>query len=87
MTFKVVLSAEAQKFYMTAERSVAKKIAKCLLQLEHTPLYHPNIKSLTGKLAGYYRYRLGDYRVVYAVNEQSAVVEIVMIAHRKDAYT
>ncbi|MEZ5671059.1 MAG: hypothetical protein R3E08_01215 [Thiotrichaceae bacterium] len=35
MTFKVVLSAEAQKF-AAAERSVAKKIAKCLLQLETT---------------------------------------------------
>ncbi len=86
MTFKVVLSGEAQNFYATAERSVAKKIAKCLLQLEQTPLYHPNIKSLTGKLAGYYRYRLGDYRVIYAVNEQVALVEVITITHRKDVY-
>ncbi|WP_396772269.1 type II toxin-antitoxin system RelE/ParE family toxin, partial [Microcystis aeruginosa] len=27
------------------------------------PRNHPNIKSLKGELSGYYRYRVGDYRV------------------------
>jgi hypothetical protein len=34
----------------------AKKIARCLQQLEKTPRSHPNVKALKGDYAGYYRY-------------------------------
>ncbi|MCC5614071.1 type II toxin-antitoxin system RelE/ParE family toxin [Nostoc sp. CHAB 5836] len=51
--------------YVNADKAVAKKIARCLQQLEQTPQSHPNIKALKGDYAGYYRYRIGDYRVIY----------------------
>jgi len=86
MTYKVSLSAEAQKFYATAEQAIAKKIAKCLLQLEQTPHQHSNIKPLKGQLAGYYRYRIGDYRVVYLIDEQKNQVLVNTIAHRSQVY-
>lgn len=38
---------------------------RCLQKLEQTPRFHPNIKALKGEYAGYYRYRIGDYRVIY----------------------
>ena len=33
-----------------------------------------------------WRVRVGDYRIVYAVDDDAAVVEIRVIRHRKDAY-
>jgi mRNA interferase RelE/StbE len=86
MTYKVYLSTEAQKFYATAEPATAKKIARCLLQLEQTPQQHSNVKALKGKLAGYYRYRIGDYRVVYLIDEQNNQVLVDTIAHRRGVY-
>jgi mRNA interferase RelE/StbE len=53
--YEVVLSAEAQKIYASADQALAKKIARCFEQLEQSPRYHPNIKPLKGDLAGYYR--------------------------------
>jgi mRNA interferase RelE/StbE len=58
--YEVVLSAEAQKIYASADLALAKKIARCFEQLEQSLHYHPNIKPLKGDWAGYYRDRIGD---------------------------
>lgn len=51
-----------------------------------TPSYHPNIKPLKDNYAGCYRYRVGDYRVVYYIDEEQSEVNVVTIAHRSEAY-
>lgn len=33
-----------------------------------------------------WRVRVGDYRIIYAVDDAESVVEIRVIRHRKDAY-
>lgn len=40
------------------------------------------------KLSGHEKYRLrqGDYRILYTVDDAEAVVTVVKIAHRRDAY-
>jgi len=41
------------------------------------------------KLAGrpnLYRVRQGNYRVVYSVDDQSSVVDVVKVGHRRDVY-
>jgi mRNA interferase RelE/StbE len=84
--YRVLLSLEAQQFYAAAEQALAKKIARCLEQLEQNPTYHPNIKALRGNLSGYYRYRVGDYRVIYLIDEEQKLVFINTIAHRRYVY-
>jgi mRNA interferase RelE/StbE len=54
--------------------------------LKVEPRYHPNIKLLKGELSGYYRYRVGDYRVIYEIDEHSRVVKVVFIEHRSRVY-
>jgi len=84
--YEVVLHPNAQELYLRADRALAKKIARCLEQLEQNPQFHPNIKALKGDLAGYYRYRIGDYRVIYSIDDQVLVVAVVEIAHRQEVY-
>ena len=33
-----------------------------------------------------YRIRVGDYRILYVINEKEKEVEIVSVAHRKEVY-
>ena len=73
-------------FYNRTSLATVKKINKCLLILEQTPYNHPNITALRGNLAGRYRYRIGDYRIVYLVDEDSKVVSVTLIAHRSKIY-
>ncbi|MEH2210205.1 type II toxin-antitoxin system RelE family toxin [Nostoc sp.] len=54
--YEVLLHPDAQKVYVNADKALAKKIARCLQQLEQTPRSHPNIKALKGDYIGYYRY-------------------------------
>ena len=57
----------------------------------------PKIRELSGrprpvgckKLHGYkdrWRVRVGDYRIVYSIDDQRKAVDITRISHRKDVY-
>ena len=37
-------------------------------------------------LAGYYRYRVGDWRVTYEIDKDSSIVVVLIVAHRSKAY-
>jgi mRNA interferase RelE/StbE len=84
--YNVVLSARAEEIYATADQALAKKVARCFEQLEQNPRFHSNVKPLKGDFAGYYRYRIGDYRVIYQVDDGTNQVMVTNIAHRREAY-
>ena len=84
--FRVRLAPQADRFYREADRPLAKKLAKCFQQLERDPRRHNNIKPLKGKLTGFHRYRVGDYRVIYSIDDPNQVAIVALIAHRRDVY-
>jgi mRNA interferase RelE/StbE len=84
--FEVILSPEASVFYEQADRPLARKLARCFAQLEQDPRRHNNIKRLSGKLAGRLRYRVGDWRVIYRIDDRAAQVNVLLIAHRSEIY-
>jgi len=84
--YEVHLSLKPRKLYAKAEKPLARKLARCFGQLEKDPRHHSNIKRLKGKLAGHYRFRAGNYRVIYRIDDQAGVVFVVRIAHRSEAY-
>ena len=43
-------------------------------------------KPLTGEFQGYWRYRWGDYRVIYRIAECEILIIILRISHRKEVY-
>lgn len=43
-------------------------------------------KPLTAHLKGYYRLRVGNYRVVYKIDQTHFKILIIAIRHRKDIY-
>ena len=78
--YKVELSREAQRFYERSDKPVSKKLARCLESLEADPKAGNNIKPLKGKFSGAYRYRVGDLRVIYTINDRIVTVFVVTIA-------
>ncbi|CAK8719728.1 hypothetical protein KKHLCK_08905 [Candidatus Electrothrix laxa] len=55
-------------------------------QLRRNPHFGPNIKKLKGNLAGYYRFRVGKYRLFYLIEEEKILVVVVELRHRQNAY-
>lgn len=84
--YRVVLAEPARRFYESAEASLQRKLDRCFDVLAQTPRRHPNIKPLTGKLKGYYRFRIGDYRVIYRIDDDGLLVIVALITHRSKAY-
>jgi mRNA interferase RelE/StbE len=84
--YKVVLLPKAEATFARADSPLAKKLARCFESLETDPLRHPNVKPLTGPLKGLFRFRVGDYRLLYQIAARTKTVYVVRIAHRKEAY-
>jgi mRNA interferase RelE/StbE len=43
-------------------------------------------KALTGKVKQYWRYRVGDYRIVVDIYDNELIVVIISLGHRKEIY-
>jgi mRNA interferase RelE/StbE len=84
--FEVILAPEAQAFFAAADPPLARKLARCFAQLERDPRRHNNIKRLSGALSGRLRYRVGDWRVIYRVEDTDRQVHVLLIAHRSEVY-
>lgn len=45
-----------------------------------------NGKSLHGKLAGYWRYRVGDYRIICELRDAALIILVIKVGTRGDSY-
>ena len=54
--------------------------------LRQNPFFGPNIKRLKGALSAYHRYRIGDYRLFYKIDNEKVIVFIISLVPRKSAY-
>ena len=43
-------------------------------------------KMLVGNLLGFWRYRVGDYRVLCKIRDQELIISVVDVGHRKEVY-
>jgi mRNA interferase RelE/StbE len=84
--YKVELSREARRFFERAAATLQRRLDKCFDQLKANPRNAAAAKPLAGKFKGLYRYRVGDYRIIYRVDEQRRMVFVLRIAHRSEAY-
>lgn len=55
-------------------------------QLRNNPYFGANIKKLKGEFEGFFRYRIGNYRLFYLIDEKKVIVFVIDLQHRKDAY-
>jgi mRNA interferase RelE/StbE len=54
--------------------------------LKNNPNFGVNIKKLKGKYKELFRFRIGDNRLFYKIDEPKKIVFILNIENRKDAY-
>lgn len=84
--FDVVLSERANKFYQNCDKRIAHRINKAIYHISEQPFIGKNIKKLRGELNGLFRYRFGDYRIVYSADKKIRIISIIWIGKRKDSY-
>ena len=83
MTYEVLLKRSAERELSNLHHATHDRIIRRIAGLGSTPRPAGAVK-LQGQDA--YRVRVGDYRVLYAVDDARRRVEVIAIGHRRDVY-
>jgi mRNA interferase RelE/StbE len=82
--WKLEFSRDAVKALVRMPRDQAVRVRRKLDELARDPIGAPNVKKLTGHPG--FRLRVGDWRVVYLLQNDRLVVQIIRIAPRGGVY-
>ena len=82
MTFKVLLHPKAAKEIQKIEKQIRTTIIESAKQL----CENPDKLGKPLKQSDYWKLRVGDYRVIYEINQNKKQVVILFIGHRSKVY-
>lgn len=71
--------------FKSLDRTQAKKIKNKIEWLVANVEEIPH-EALKGNLAGLFRYRFGDYRILYKLDHEARVLEVSAVGHRRNVY-
>lgn len=93
---KVEYTPESAKELSKLDRQAARRIREYMGEVEKLPDPRSRGKALASNLAGLWRYRVGDYRVISSITEKETdkepkqiiiiTVLVVHVGHRKKIY-
>lgn len=86
MAWRIEIDKDVQRAMKKLDRQVAKRITSKLREISRLEDPRSMGKALVGNLAGLWRYRVGDYRIVCDIEDDVLLVLVVDIAHRKEVY-
>jgi mRNA interferase RelE/StbE len=83
MTYRLEFTRSAQKEFLRLADALSERVIRKLRELQETP--RPDgVKKLQGREG--YRVRVGDYRMLYTIDDAARVIIVLSIAHRRDVY-
>ena len=87
MAWNLELSPRAQQQLDKLDKTAARRIAKFLYERVGR-LNDPRQigEPLQGTLSGFWRYRVGDYRIICTLEHDRLVVLVLRIGHRREVY-
>jgi mRNA interferase RelE/StbE len=90
-SYKIFETNQFQKDIDTLNRRVQEKLYNKLVdyvypQLKISPYYGKNIKKLKDWKPETWRYKIGNYRLFYEIDEKEKIIFILTLELRKNAY-
>ena len=85
MSYGLSISRQAKKEIKNLDTPTIKRIEDRFRQLADNP-FDPRISKPIKMSPGRRTSRVGDWRIIYEVNESDTIVEVVSIWHRGKAY-
>lgn len=83
-SYRVEIAPAVRKQIKRVPKADKKKILDAIESLGRNP--RPNgYKKLVG-FSEFFRYRVGDYRIIYQIYDTILLVSVVEVANRRDAY-
>lgn len=85
MAYRIEVRPAARRDLKKLDKPVLRKVDAAILLLVKNPR-PPKADALKGKWRGYLRVRVGDYRIIYCVQDDRLVVCIVRVRKRDEVY-
>lgn len=86
MAWTIEVSEKAFRALRKMDKQTARRIRNELSEIAKLEDPRSRGKALTGNLAGVWRYRVGDYRILCDINDGRLVILVVDVAHRREVY-
>lgn len=83
---RVVFSDRAIKQFKKIDFAIQKRMKHFINELEGLENPYVRGKRLSSNLSGFWRYRVGDYRLICKIFEDELVILLVDIGHRSEIY-
>lgn len=82
--YNIEIAPAAERAIKRLPGDTQKRIIRAIVKLDVNP--RPSgVRKLQGA-NDLYRYRVGDYRIVYQIQDEKLVVLVVRVAHRREVY-
>ena len=81
--YRIKFTEKAKKGLKKLKLNYRQAISEILEEIKENPYIS---KPLTKKLVGKYAYKLGPYRLIYVINNQDQIINIIIIGHRSTIY-
>lgn len=81
--YSIFLTPRAARDYRKLPKEVQERISQALEKLRENPRPHgcEKVKGFDG-----WRIRIGDYHVIFKIDDENKTVTVTRIGHRKDVY-
>ena len=86
MAWTIRFSRDAEKALERLDKSAHTRIVDFLSTLSSASSPRERGAALTGQFSGYWRYRVGDYRLICELRDGELVVLVLKIGHRREVY-
>lgn len=78
-----IIPKKANKEISKLPLRIQNKIDQAFNAIKQNPILGAKLQ---GELTNYYKFRVGDYRIIYEFDKELSIVEIIKVEHRQGVY-
>lgn len=82
--YAVRIQKQVEKEILSLPKTIIERVRTAIRDLANTPRPHGCAKVKGSK--NLYRIRVGDYRVIYAMDDEIRVLDVTKVGHRREVY-
>lgn len=86
MAWTIEFDKKAEKEFKKLDKPTQKKIDRLITKLSKSKNPRNTGKLLKGKLGSFWRYRIGDYRLICSIEDKILTIVVLRVSHRRYVY-
>jgi mRNA interferase RelE/StbE len=79
--YSIIVNKKAKKEYDLLDKTVQERIKEKISKLQEYPEFGVHLKH-----SDFWKLRIGDYRVIYEINNSEKIITVLAVGHRRNIY-